>query len=427
MAYRNYSVSNGFLVSSDGTGDFLTFEAALSASSAGKTIYLNPGTYTLAGGVATLKNGVNISAASRIGGSGAKVNIIGKLIDNGGVVGSTLTNLALQTSGDYLLSTTGSGTSIVLSNCYINCVNNTGISATNSSSVTCYDCYGDLGTTGIGYFAIAGGAIIFSRGEYQNSGNSTTASTVSSGSVGLSYIQTTNPITSSGTGGVNALFTQFNCGNTTALTLGGSGSQTFDLCRISSGTSSAISVGATAVVYNCQISSTNTNAIDGAGTLYYSNLSFFGSSLKINTTSQFGGVAIGGVKQAPTAGFIGEQTSGTGSGVSLSTGTTANIASVTLSAGIWDVSGMCSFSGTITGTQSALGISNTSATLPGTSGTDQITSPTVPTATSDLGLTVVAQRKTLTAASTTVYLVARGTYTVGTMTGSGYITATRVG
>lgn len=129
---------------------------------------------------------------------------------------------------------------------------------------------------------------------------------------------------------------------------------------------------------------------------------------------------------APSAGVIGQQLTATGNITPITTNTPTNIASISLTAGIWDVSGMGVFYGTITGTKFILGIGSGSATLPGSDGINQVTKPTPPTAASDAGLTVCPQRVTISG-TTTYYLVAQGTFTVGTLGFQGIITATRVG
>ena len=128
----------------------------------------------------------------------------------------------------------------------------------------------------------------------------------------------------------------------------------------------------------------------------------------------------------PPAGFIGEQITANASAVSLSNSTPANITSISLTAGIWDVTGMCDFAGAITGTSFRLGINTVSATMPGTGGVNQVSTPTAPTASSNSGLTVCPQRATLSG-TTIYYLVAQANYTVGSASVSGIITATRVG
>ena len=105
---------------------------------------------------------------------------------------------------------------------------------------------------------------------------------------------------------------------------------------------------------------------------------------------------------------------------------TTNIASISLTAGIWDVSSIGIFTAAaITGTNFKFSISTTSATN-GTTGDNQAATPSPPTASAGNTLIVPSYRLTLTS-TTTVYLVAEGTYTVGALTAYGRISATRVG
>ena len=131
---------------------------------------------------------------------------------------------------------------------------------------------------------------------------------------------------------------------------------------------------------------------------------------------------------APPAGFLGEQirsTVATGSAITLSNGTAANVTSISLTAGIWDVSGIIGFNGNVTGTTYICSISTTSATG-GTQGDNQINFPTSPTAVSDSCLSLPSYRLTL-AGTTTVYLVAQGNFTAGTLKAYGRISGTRMG
>lgn len=129
---------------------------------------------------------------------------------------------------------------------------------------------------------------------------------------------------------------------------------------------------------------------------------------------------------AAATGSVGEQPTANASGVSLTTATTANAASKTLTAGQYLVWCTAQFlpAGTTVGTVYAVGISTTSAVRPGsyaaetlnqyssTAGTaQQISSPTVP-------INI--------ATSTTVYCTAYAGFSTSTMTVSGTINALRV-
>jgi hypothetical protein len=127
------------------------------------------------------------------------------------------------------------------------------------------------------------------------------------------------------------------------------------------------------------------------------------------------------------AGRIGEYLTANASGVSLSNGTNANITSVSLTAGDWEVSGTVLFNptgATITSLQA--GISSTSATFTAisgggkaqlaASGIDGSAANSLPTPTYRFSLS----------ATTTIYLVASQNFSAGSITGSGYIGARRM-
>jgi hypothetical protein len=95
-------------------------------------------------------------------------------------------------------------------------------------------------------------------------------------------------LTTSGTAAVGGIYTnmQFSSLNVTALTAGGSGTHRFAHSRFVSDTANAISISSALSLNDCEIYSSNTNAITGAGSLEFGNLTFTGSSSTINTTTQ---------------------------------------------------------------------------------------------------------------------------------------------
>lgn len=128
------------------------------------------------------------------------------------------------------------------------------------------------------------------------------------------------------------------------------------------------------------------------------------------------------------AGYVGEIISSlvaTGSPVSLSTATAANVTSISLTAGDWDVEGNINFTLTgATATAFAGGILSTTATLP-TDGSE-VASGVVTTAITGVnGITLPRKRLSL-ASTTTIYLVAKATFTLGTIGVWGGVTARRV-
>lgn len=127
------------------------------------------------------------------------------------------------------------------------------------------------------------------------------------------------------------------------------------------------------------------------------------------------------------AGNIGEYIShriASGSAVSLSTGTTSNIDSITLTAGDWDVTGIINYSlSGVTSTDFQAGFSLTSATMG--NDTMKIEKPFSFTGLSSTYSDVLPTVRISVGSSTKIYLVAQGTFTVGTVAGYGQIRARR--
>lgn len=121
-----------------------------------------------------------------------------------------------------------------------------------------------------------------------------------------------------------------------------------------------------------------------------------------------------------------------GAPVALSTGTTANVTSVALTAGDWDVSGFVNFVLTgVTGSPFQSGPSLVSATLPtqpggGGLGTDPLALSGIPVA----GLSSTNQQQSgpvrvKLAAPATVYLAANAAFSLGTVNAHGTLRARR--
>jgi len=413
-------------------GTHTTIQAAITAASSGDTVFITDGSYTED---LTLKVGVNITALTTSGDT-PNVTIIGNsTLTAAGTV--TISNVRLQTNSAALLTVSGSAASIInLNTCYLNCSNNNGITfsaANTSSAINIYNCKGNLGTTGIALFSMSStGSLVINQCNFSNTGNSTTANTVSAGSFFGFYSIIGNPITSSSTGVLALSHFTIMCGtiNATCIIHGGSTASNANYCNFGSGTASAISISTTLSIYSAVVTSNNTNAITGAGTLIYVGIIFQGTSSKINTTSQTGGLMQGGLTQAPSAGFIGEQiksVTAIGSAVNMSGSTTpTNLTSISLTAGIWDVSGLISINNngaTIVSTQGS--VNTTSATL-GTEGDNSIFGLNGVVGTYD-GFVVIPPWRLVITATTTVYLIAAVAYTSGPPKGYGRISATRVG
>lgn len=291
MAYRNYSIQNGFIVDKHGNGDFTTIGAAVTAASSGQTVYINDGTYT-----ENFNGKAGVAITASMGDSNEpNVSIIGKIsYSSAGVF--TISNVQLQTNSDFFLAVTGSAASVVyINNCLLNCLNNTGISftaASTSAVITITNCIGNLATTGITLFAqTSTGVFAGYLCEINNSGNSTTASTISAGILDFQESTLAFPITSSGTSSVTLQFTNINTNstNTTSLTVGGSSGNQISYSQFISGSASCISI-ATGITLTMLgeniVNSTNTNAITGLGILDYTPVDFSNTGAVVNTSTQ---------------------------------------------------------------------------------------------------------------------------------------------
>jgi hypothetical protein len=433
LSTNNYGVARLIVATTAANGTHTTLTGAMADAASGDTIILRD---SVAENV-TLTAGVNIAAWT--GGTLNTPTITGKLtMTTAGTC--NISGIRLTTNSDNIIVVSGSAASIInLNNCYLNCSNNTGISMSSSSSsaqVNCFYCRGDLGTTGIAYYSSSSaGSINMLYCQFMNSGASTTASSNSAGTVNLQWSSFVSPISTSSTGVLGILHCEINTAaqNATCITTAGTGSANSRHNTLSSGTATTISVGSGTTLGTKfdLINSSNTNALDGLGTIAVSDVGFINST-KNNVTTITGGCAQG-VNVAnvpatwPSSGWIGEQISSTGASVATTTATSKTICSITLSAGVWDISGISA--STPTGGAAVMsavagGISTTDNTLTGTLGQDYwqqgVAGSTL------MSTSVPNVRKTITG-STIYYYVVNNTYTSSTCPTNARISATRVG
>ena len=389
----------------------------------------------------TIKPGVDIVAYPGEGLS-PTATIIGN-VTMSGAGKSTISGIQLQTNGANCVTVSGSAATVLnLTNCSINCSNNTGISFTSSSGsseINIYDCYGNIGTTGIGFYSVASnGSLFINNTIVNNTGSSTTATTQAAGSVNWFNSTINGPLATTSTGNLGVYYSTVNTAalNVVGVTYAGTNVlNTNQFVVIQSGNGACVSVGTGCslqmVFTRCDC--TATNAISGAGTVNYNTISYTGTSNKINATTVQGGTIQGNVSQAPTAGYLGETIRSAvvfGSAVSLPSGTTGkNLTSISLTAGTWDVSLIAAIGTTATGnaTLFGAGISTTSATLSGNYGDDTVQIQPPITATGSYDGTVPPYRLFLTATTTVYAVIAISSYTLGTYSAYGRISATRVG
>lgn len=162
----------------------------------------------------------------------------------------------------------------------------------------------------------------------------------------------------------------------------------------------------------------------GTWTGFYSNTLPANSLLLLVFTQLPTGITNGALAGAGVLGETISSAIASGSATSLTTATAKNITSLSLTAGDWDVSGNVNFVGS-TATASLLqgGISATSATVP-TDGTEVFSGLTALGSGTD---SVTLPRKQINvAATTTVYLVGKSTFSAGSVTAYGSMSARRI-
>lgn len=269
---------------SDGT--HTTIQAAINSASSGDTIFIRPGTYTEN---LTLKAGVNL-VSYETDSLTPNVAIVGKsTFTTAGTV--VFSGINIRTNGDFFLDISGSAaSSVVYTTCFVNALNNTGISFTSSSasaSILFQFCEINVGLAGVTLFtATSPGNISLQYCDIINAGGSTTASSTSASNLDMRYCRCFIPIQTTGTGLINLTYCSFGgLANITPVTHGGTTPSNIKFCSLDGGNQPALSIGGTlSSIENSVIKSTNTNAITGAGSVSYQSLTFTNSNV-VNTTT----------------------------------------------------------------------------------------------------------------------------------------------
>lgn len=291
LSTNNYGQSKFIVSASASNGTHTTIASALASASSGDTIFIRDGNYTEN---LTMVPGVQLIAYSQFTGL-SSVTITGKMtfITPGSY---SISNISLTTNSDYIVSCTGSNAcNVYFENCELSGSNNTIIEFSNSnvsSNLQFSFCSLDLNTIGITYFIHSSpGQISFDDCALGNIGSSTTATTHTNGGAVFNYSTVAGAYSNSGsTAFFNASYSIFNTAaiNITCVTIGSTGPQRdIQECTFRSGTASAISIGSgsSLAVIAGMVSSSNTNAITGSGTISYTGISFPSSST-VNTTTK---------------------------------------------------------------------------------------------------------------------------------------------
>jgi len=264
-------------------GNYSTIQSAINAASSGETIFVRPGTYTenISG-----KAGVHLTAF--IGDSNAgNVNIVGKISLSSGTM--YISGIRITTNGDYALQATSTA-GLTCINCTVIVSNNDGI--LNSGSGVISFNRGQVSISGSGYVFATNSGSGTTQFIYSSIGGSpdNTAGTVSSGSLSFKWCFIGCPITSSSTGVIGVFYSDYNTSssNATAITTAGTGTSTVQHTGFLTGTASSISSGSGTLVIleHCSFTTSNTNAVTGAGQVRYGILTSYSSSVINPTTTQ---------------------------------------------------------------------------------------------------------------------------------------------
>ena len=288
---NKFGVANWIVDPKLGLGTHMSISGALASASAGDTIFIRSGIYTEN---LILKDGVNLAAFS-LDGETPTVTIIGQIVFNtGGSAG--ISGIRLQTNRTNLLSVGGaSATTVNLRNCYLNMTNGHGISfstSNSSSKIALYNCNGDLANTGIKVFdSTSTGTLVFYYCQITNNGGSTTASTVSAGTLSIQFCGWFSPVSTSGTATFFSNGNSYSTANQNVISLaaGGSGPHSSTLDSIFSGSASAISVSSAITLRSPVLGSNNANIVTGTGTCQYEDVNPDGNAGIINAANNIGG------------------------------------------------------------------------------------------------------------------------------------------
>ncbi len=275
--------------------NYSTIAAAIAAAPANSTIFLQDGIYTEN---LVFTKFMNIFSYG-IGNS--NVFIVGNATFPAGNVQVTFQGINFQNPSGSIATISGSNNvDVIYDHCYIQLyAGQLGFSVSNSSIFTFLTfqfCTGDIsdGATKFFSFACPGDMFMYyntlTNGDYTGT-TSTTASTISQGSLTILDCNIPSGITSSSTAALYAYNCTWNTQGTfigdavqTWLTCGGSGPQIVSNCYFNSGSASAVSISSAATLSACDIASTASPAVAGTGTLNLGQIEFTGSSSSIAGT-----------------------------------------------------------------------------------------------------------------------------------------------
>lgn len=267
-------------------GTHTTISAAIASASAGDLIVLLQGTYNES---PVITKSLYFASYNQYTAFPNDVIVNGNWSINA-AVNLYLYGLTLQNSAGSIISTTTTAAQAVISNCYLTIVaGQLGISQNASlSNIYILNCTGIINNGGQ-LFTVQQGDLWMYYCFFNTLGTEVSSSVGSGGTAIIRYSIISLSLVTSSTGRFELSYSQFGATgqNATWITTAGSqGNNIIYKCTFVSGTSSAISIGTGTeiIMSDCAISSSNTNAIAGAGSLTYDVLEFPGTSSGIQST-----------------------------------------------------------------------------------------------------------------------------------------------
>ena len=293
MAYRTYAPCNGFLVSKDGTGDFTTIQAAVTAATSGTTIYINDGVYTE--NITLTQKTHLVSLSSQVGYAAGglaqgNVRIIGKVQDLGpGFVSAQFQGIGFYTNNDYAIYQTNSTYDFF--NCNFIFSNHDGI--LGHGNLTFRSCTGATTEPGFAFLTVSISPVWMYDCTFINFGNSIKNSVWSNNS----YLRAYNTILeftlefddSSFIDGNNLIINTTDINQECIITNNG---LELNYCTLQSGTSYALYNTGTIDLASCIIESNSAfeAIVNAGGFMNINELIFTGTQTNINNT----GIITGG-------------------------------------------------------------------------------------------------------------------------------------
>lgn len=303
---NNYATAKFIVSSTPGQGNYTTIAAALTAASSGDTIFLKTGTYTEN---ITMKDSVNLTAfecdgTASVQGSSvtANVTILGTITASYSG-NATISGILCKTNGATAISMTGSNVCrLNMVNCTIYANDAIGITLNNSTSVlNCLTCILRIGSSQQMIAATATGGVDIENCIVNNAG-SPVQSTIAAGRIVLNAGDIQGLcFTTSSAGGVFANACYWGSDGTNPLiTTAGTGTSEIYNSYLSVSAAAAVTAGSGTTINlgNCEINSSASNAITGAGTVNYGGLVFTNSANTITASTTVGYVNRPGITRS---------------------------------------------------------------------------------------------------------------------------------